>query len=117
MKTYDISKKIYELRKQKQWSQKELAGRVGLSQSSIKDIESGRFKLQNIQTVCKFAKVFEVSLNFLFKDILDCFNNIKKSDFEMKIENELYQMDIKRLELAHNIVCKFAEYKKSENSN
>ena len=58
---------IKRLRKQKGWSQTELAEQIGSHLSHINRIETGKYK-PSVDVLVKLADVFDVSLNALVRD-------------------------------------------------
>lgn len=116
MKQYNVSKKIYKLRIQKKWSERQLAENVNLSQSTINDIENGKNKLKKIDTVYKFLDTFNVSFDFLFREYLIVFKNkkSKKSDLDTQIEEGLFQMSIENLKLFDSILESIIKYQKNK---
>jgi transcriptional regulator with XRE-family HTH domain len=63
-----FGKRIRELRKQKDWSQEELADKVGLHRTYIGTIERGEQNV-SIDNIEKLAKTLGISLERLFKDL------------------------------------------------
>ena len=59
-----FAKRIYELRKQRGLSQKELGEAVGLSHKAISTIESGA-RSTTIEKLGQFADFFQVSTDYL----------------------------------------------------
>ena len=57
---------IYKLRKQRNWSQAELAEKVGVCPAFISHVEAGR-KEPRVATLRKLAEVFGVSTDYLLK--------------------------------------------------
>lgn len=60
-----IGERIEELRKDKGWSQQQLAERIFASKSQISRIESGETKNVSSEMIIAFAKVFNVSTDYL----------------------------------------------------
>jgi len=58
---------IKRLRKQKGWSQTELAEQIGSHLSHINRIETGKYK-PSVDVLVKLADVFDVSLDALVRD-------------------------------------------------
>ena len=54
-----IGNKIRNIRKSKNWSQKEFALKIGLKQSSITEIEQGK-KLASMDKIYKILEVFDI---------------------------------------------------------
>lgn len=59
---------IKRLRKQKGWSQTELAEQIGSHPSHVNRIETGKYK-PSVDVLVKLADVFDVSLDALFRVI------------------------------------------------
>lgn len=62
-----VSKRISELRKDKGWTQEELARAVKLSRSYIAAIEEGRIR-PKIKTLALIAKCLDVELELLLRE-------------------------------------------------
>lgn len=60
----EISKVITDLRKEKDWSQNDLASKTGISQVMVGKYERGD-AIPSIEVAKKIADAFEVSLDFL----------------------------------------------------
>ena len=58
--------KIRALRKQRNWTQPELAARSGMKQSRISAIEKPGGGKLNIDTLCRLASAFDVALDVQF---------------------------------------------------
>ena len=73
-----IAAQIHALRKQRNWSQKELAKRAGITQERVCKIECGDFTSLTLSTLRKFSDAFDVHLHVEFtsfnKGILDVVN-------------------------------------------
>jgi transcriptional regulator with XRE-family HTH domain len=73
-----IAAQIYALRKQRGWSQEELAKQSGVAQETISKIESADFSSLTLKTLHKFSRAFDVDLRIAFdsfsKGILDVVN-------------------------------------------
>lgn len=109
-----IGNKVQKLREDKGWSRKKLAQKICLSESSIKDIEYGNNKLNNMKTVNKILDIFDISFDCLFEDILIASQNQIKNEFEKELDFELSQMNIKSLELVDDIINAFIQYEKNK---
>lgn len=103
---------IRYLREKKGWSQRELAKRVGLSQTNINKIENNEYKLNKIETVNKFLKAFHIEFDVLFRDYINAFHKDDLSTFHKKLIDEMEQMDIDELKDFHKMILAFIEYKK-----
>lgn len=106
-----VGNKISKLRKEKHWSQKQLADKLGFKQSYISNIEIGKNKLNKIDIVYKFLDIFDISFDLLFMDSLNNYKSQRKSQLYKEIEFELSQMNIKTLKMTNNIVLEFIKYK------
>lgn len=75
-----LGDKIKLLREQKRLTQKELADQIGVGQSTIGMIESGKNKGSN-ETIVKIAKYFGVSVDYLLdtEDSLNKINQLAKT--------------------------------------
>jgi len=60
-----ISKRIRELRKEKGWTQQQLAEKTRLSFNAITKIEQGLAKSPTLRTLTKLADVFDIGLDAL----------------------------------------------------
>lgn len=58
--------KIKELRKQKKYSQEQLANLASINKSYISQIENGKTKV-SLEIMNKLAKAFEIEINKLFE--------------------------------------------------
>lgn len=61
--------KIKEYRKLKEITQKELSEMVGISQSFLSEIESGKYKI-TLELLCRIAKALEVNSYDLYEEII-----------------------------------------------
>lgn len=66
----NLADKIIYLRKQKNWSQEELAEQLGISRQSVSKWES-QTSVPDLDKILKLSKIFDVSTDFLLKDDLD----------------------------------------------
>ena len=60
-----MNNRLRELRSQREWSQAELAGRVGVSRQAIIAIETGRFD-PSLPLAFKLARVFGLAIEDVF---------------------------------------------------
>lgn len=84
----NIADKISSLRKERKWSQGELADRIDASREIIGKYERGE-NLPSIEMTLRLAKAFSVTVDFLLgegeyasydKDTVDRINDIQKLD-------------------------------------
>ncbi|NJO03051.1 MAG: helix-turn-helix transcriptional regulator [Bacteroidia bacterium] len=62
-----IGERIAQLRKQKGWSQSELADKIGASREAIGKYERNE-ALPSVETAKKIAQVFEVTIDYLVEE-------------------------------------------------
>lgn len=65
-----LADKIVILRKQKGWSQEELAEKLGISRQSVSKWESGN-SMPDIDKIILLSRLFQVSTDYLLKDELE----------------------------------------------
>ena len=65
-----INKRIFELRKERGWSQDQLAEKVNVSRQSISKWESAQ-ALPEIEKVIELSKIFQVTTDYLLLDQAD----------------------------------------------
>ncbi len=65
METTILGKRLFVLREEKNWTQKETAQRIGISPSQLNRIEKGESQNVGSETLKEMAKVFDVSSDFL----------------------------------------------------
>jgi len=63
----EIGQKIKKLRKEKDWTQKELGKRTGIDYRNITKYETGAIKL-SVKVLKRFADAFEISVDELIHD-------------------------------------------------
>lgn len=64
MGKYIIHKRVKELRKSHNWTQKRLAEAIGVSPVSIQRFEYGTLQ-PSLDSIIKFALIFDVSIDYL----------------------------------------------------
>jgi transcriptional regulator with XRE-family HTH domain len=62
-----LANRIKELRREKAWSQEELAERASIQRSYLADLERGS-RNPSVRTLVKIANAFRVSLKDLFEE-------------------------------------------------
>ena len=62
-----LAEKLFELRKEKGWSQEKLAEQINVSRQSISKWESGQV-LPEIEKVIELSKIFQVTTDYLLLD-------------------------------------------------
>ena len=65
-----LAEKITYLRKQKEWSQEELADQMEISRQSVSKWESGA-SIPELDKIIRMSMIFGVSTDFLLKDEYD----------------------------------------------
>ena len=63
-----IKNKIKVLRAERDWTQKELANKLGITRQSVASIENGKYSL-SLELAFKIARIFQVELYDVFKDV------------------------------------------------
>ena len=73
-----LAAQIFALRRERGWTQKELAARAGIAQERVSKIESGDFESLTMKSLKKFARAFdthlEIALAPFSQGILDVAN-------------------------------------------
>lgn len=77
-----LSTRITQLRKEKGWSQKELAVKLGVGQTIVSGWETNRFAPQ-IESLIKIAQLFKVSVDYLLFENIPREGTHKIDDFEL----------------------------------
>lgn len=98
--------RLKELRKQKGLKQKDLAGLIGISQSTLSEWESEKYQIDN-DNLFKLADYFNVSVDYLLgRDSqsvnLDSHNTTIESDIQDKLNEVLSQLDAEDADLLFN---------------
>ena len=65
-----LADKIIELRKQNNWSQEELAGKLSVSRQAISKWESAQ-STPDLERILAMSKLFGVSTDYLIKDEIE----------------------------------------------
>ena len=65
-----LAEKIAQLRKQKGWSQEELANRLQVSRQAVSKWEGGA-SIPDLDKILKLSALFEVTTDYLLKDTLE----------------------------------------------
>lgn len=71
-----LADKIIQLRKQRNWSQEDLANKLSISRQSISKWESST-SLPDLDKIIKLSQIFEVSCDYLLKDEQATINTIE----------------------------------------
>lgn len=98
--------RLKELRKQKGLKQKDLAGLIGVSQSTLSEWESEKYQIDN-DNLFKLADYFGVSVDYLLgRDSQsvnsDSHNTTIESDIQDKLNEVLSQLDAEDADLLFN---------------
>ena len=62
-----LGEKIIQLRKQREWSQEELASQLGISRQSVSKWESGA-SIPDLDKIIKMSSLFGVTTDYLLKE-------------------------------------------------
>ena len=86
-----LAEKLFELRKEKGWSQEKLAEQINVSRQSISKWESGQV-LPEIEKVIELSKIFQVTTDYLLLD-----ENSEKSSTTviLKEDKDKYYKEVK----------------------
>ena len=60
-----LSKRLKELRKERKWTQQELAQKANLSFNAVTKIEQGAAQYPTLKTLLKLASAFDIGLDEL----------------------------------------------------
>ena len=77
-----LAEKLFELRKEKGWSQEKLAEQINVSRQSISKWESGQV-LPEIEKIIELSKIFQVTTDYLLLD-----ENFEKGSSEVILEED-----------------------------
>ena len=77
-----LAEKLFELRKEKRWSQEKLAEQINVSRQSISKWESGQV-LPEIEKIIELSKIFQVTTDYLLLD-----ENSEKASTEVILEED-----------------------------
>lgn len=86
-----LAEKLFELRKEKGWSQEKLAEQINVSRQSISKWESGQV-LPEIEKIIELSKIFQVTTDYLLLD-----ENSEKASTEVILEEgkDKYYKEVK----------------------
>ena len=65
-----LGEKIIRLRKQREWSQEELASQLGISRQSVSKWESGA-SIPDLDKIIKMSSLFGVTTDYLLKEEIE----------------------------------------------
>ncbi|WP_270738019.1 helix-turn-helix domain-containing protein [Streptococcus anginosus] len=98
-----INKRIFELRKERGWSQDQLAEKVNVSRQSISKWESAQ-ALPEIEKVIELSKIFQVTTDYLLLDQAD--EKEARSKWTTS-ESEGYQQEVRSFGLVNVLYILF----------
>lgn len=87
-----IDKRIFELRKERGWSQDQLAEKVNVSRQSISKWESAQ-ALPEIEKVVELSRIFQVTTDYLLldeadsKDVQPSWTNEERANYNKEVRN------------------------------
>lgn len=103
-----IAAQVHAIRKQRGWSQSELAEKSGMAQERVSKIESADFESVTLKTLNKFAEAFDVHLHVSFvpfsQGIVDVANITSKG-----LEVEPRKTDLALLNDRRNLIIRSGE--------
>ncbi len=97
--SYNVGKQLKELRLSRGWKQYQVADRVGMSRTSISNIESGRRSL-TLVTLKKFVELYQIDISYFgidttnYDEMVDITSRLEKifaSDIPVEKKDELYR--------------------------
>lgn len=98
MESHSVSRlaaQIYALRKQRGWSQAELAEKAGIAQERVSKIESADFESLTMKTLHKFSRAFDVDLRVGFESFSEGIMDVVKLNAE-KLRVDSREQDLSR---------------------
>ena len=98
-----INKRIFELRKERGWSQDQLAEKVNVSRQSISKWESAQ-ALPEIEKVIELSKIFQVTTDYL---LLDQADEKEARPKWTTSESESYQQEVRSFGLVNVLYILF----------
>ncbi len=108
-----FAQKLRILRKQNKWSQDELGQKVGIHGRHVGKYENGQV-MPNAETLIKIADVFDVSIDYLLRNIVDP-NPDQIQDKELlKFLDDLSKMDEKDKEVVKSLIDAYLKKRKVE---
>ena len=104
-----IGDKITQLRKQKNWSQTELAKQISASREAIGKYERNE-ALPSVETAKKIANAFGVTLDFLVDDATT--PSLDKET--VKRINDIQKMDVNTKNILFNVIDTYIQHFKTK---
>lgn len=121
-----LASQIYTLRKQRGWSQEELAKKAGITQAKVSKIESADFDSLTMKSLQGFSKAFDVNLLISFTSFSDAILDVvtlnssklkiaereddlarfKKSNISINFEGNVYTPTTSHLSLVKTLPVK-----------
>lgn len=103
MANYELSNRIYELRKQKNLSQKELGALLGVSNKAVSKWETGT-AIPKTETLIKLAEVFEISPEELLNFVREETKLTTLADLSVHTQRVLEQKNIDERKERTNVI-------------
>ena len=75
-----IAAQVHAIRKQRKWSQTELAARAGIAQERVSKIENADFTSLTMATLRKLARAFDIDVRIAFTSVSDGILDVAKLD-------------------------------------
>lgn len=108
----ELGKKIRELRKQKGYTQAELAELVDLSNNFIGYLERGK-QLPSLKTLEKIAQALDITIGYLFYSIENTLHKpiklTKKDQIISKLSKHLKSLNIKDITLILRLIKRISK--------
>lgn len=89
-----LNEKIYEYRKNKAWSQEELADKLAVSRQTISKWEVGK-TIPELDKLIKLSKLFDITVDELVKDDIDIISKNSSDENQKNILNKSIEEDFK----------------------
>lgn len=109
--------KIKSLREQRDWTQEEMAEKLGLTRNGYAKIERGE-SLPSLERLDEIAKIFDVNivelLNLNEKNVIFQTQNQEVNYYQQSIHNENLQNEIDKLELVVSHLKELLQQKDNE---
>ena len=102
-----FSHQIRKLRSDRGWTQKDLAEKMGTTQSTVSRIEDADNESYSIQTILKLCHAFDVGLNLAFSSIINMYQ--EKLNPELKridaFEDEVKLVSYRQTDDIQRVIC------------
>lgn len=114
-----LGQKIKKLRVAKKLSQKELANKINVPQSSMSDFENGKGNF-NILKLSLIAEVLDTTLDDLLYECLDKYTNNNKNNssfYDLKLKEFIFSLNESKLTSIDNFIDYYLDCKHNLRKN